>query len=179
MINNVLFISVYLYAYSTGAEYEGAIVFLLQLLSTEKDKMIVLRRAFFRQNLPNLMSFLATIFVFVTVIYLKVGKILNFVSQFVSLYKYISHSRHCTHEFITDVCRLNLFNLTLFNVIKLMNGKQISNNSVKKIIFSTGIPCSTAIEINQAQRVSNFLPHQPFVHICCPNSSAVNFCTNV
>eukprot|EP00105_Crassostrea_gigas_P043172 XP_019927320.1 PREDICTED: protein transport protein Sec61 subunit alpha-like [Crassostrea gigas] len=54
-----------------GAEYEGAIVFLLQLLSTEKDKMIVLRRAFFRQNLPNLMSFLATIFVFVTVIYLK------------------------------------------------------------------------------------------------------------
>lgn len=83
MIKNFLFISVYLYAYSTGAEYEGAVVFLMQLLSTEKDKMFVLRRAFLRQNLPNLMNLLATIFVFVTVIYLKVGQIFSFMSQFV------------------------------------------------------------------------------------------------
>lgn len=83
VIKNFLFISVYLYAYSTGAEYEGAVVFLMQLLSTEKDKMFVLRRAFLRQNLPNLMNLLATIFVFVTVIYLKVGQIFSFMSQFV------------------------------------------------------------------------------------------------
>lgn len=83
MIKNFLFISVYLYAYSTGAEYEGAVVFFMKLLSTEKDKMFVLRRAFLRQNLPNLMNLLATIFVFVTVIYLKVGQFFSFMSQFV------------------------------------------------------------------------------------------------
>lgn len=55
-----------------GAEYEGAFIFFMHLLLTKKDKMFVLRRAFLRQNLPNLMNFLVTIVVFVTVIYLKV-----------------------------------------------------------------------------------------------------------
>lgn len=54
-----------------GAESEGAFVFLMQLLSTKKDMMFILRRAFLRKNLPNLMNFLITFFVFVTVIYLK------------------------------------------------------------------------------------------------------------
>lgn len=54
-----------------GAEYEGAFIFFMHLSLTKKDKMFVLRRAFLRQNLPNLMNLLATIFVFVTVIYLK------------------------------------------------------------------------------------------------------------
>lgn len=54
-----------------GAEFEGAFVYLTQLLSTKKDMMFILRRAFLRQNLPNLMDFLTTCILFVTVIYLK------------------------------------------------------------------------------------------------------------
>lgn len=54
-----------------GAEYEGAFVFLLQLFSTKNDKTFILRRAFFRENYPNLWNFLVTFFVFFIVIYLK------------------------------------------------------------------------------------------------------------
>lgn len=45
-------------------------------------------------------------------------------------------------------------------------------------IFSIGIPCWTANQINHIQRTRNCLSHQPFVHISCPTSSAVNFCTH-
>lgn len=54
-----------------GAEYEGAFVFLLQLFSTKNDKTFILRRAFLRENYPNLWNFLVTFFVFFIVIYLK------------------------------------------------------------------------------------------------------------
>lgn len=89
----------FVYVYSTGAEFEGAFVFLLHLFSTKKDMSFVLRKAFLRQNLPNLLNFLMTIFVFVTVIYLKVGQTLNFTSRdLFSLYKYSPHNRLCTNE---------------------------------------------------------------------------------
>lgn len=56
----------------TGTEFEGAIIALFHLLATRTDKVRALREAFYRQNLPNLMNLIATIFVFAVVIYFQV-----------------------------------------------------------------------------------------------------------
>jgi len=53
-----------------GTEFEGAIIALFHLLATRQDKVRGLREAFYRQNLPNLMNLLATLFVFAIVIYI-------------------------------------------------------------------------------------------------------------
>ncbi len=55
-----------------GTEFEGAVIALFHLLATRQDKVRGLREAFYRQNLPNLMNLLATIFVFGVVIYFQV-----------------------------------------------------------------------------------------------------------
>lgn len=57
----------------TGTEFEGAIIALFHLLATKNDKVRALREAFYRQNLPNLMNLLATVFVFAIVIYFQVS----------------------------------------------------------------------------------------------------------
>lgn len=54
-----------------GTEFEGAFIALIHLLSVRSDKMRALREAFYRQNLPNLMNILSTIFVFGIVIYFQ------------------------------------------------------------------------------------------------------------
>lgn len=57
---------------SVGTEFEGAIIALFHLLATRTDKVRALREAFYRQNLPNLMNLIATVFVFAVVIYFQV-----------------------------------------------------------------------------------------------------------
>jgi len=54
-----------------GTEFEGAIIALFHLLATRTDKVRGLKEAFYRQNLPNLMNLLATVLVFVVVIYFQ------------------------------------------------------------------------------------------------------------
>jgi len=54
-----------------GTEFEGAIIALFHLLATRTDKVRGLREAFYRQNLPNLMNLISTIFVFGIVIYFQ------------------------------------------------------------------------------------------------------------
>uniref|UniRef100_A0A8C7SSM4 Translocon Sec61/SecY plug domain-containing protein n=1 Tax=Oncorhynchus mykiss TaxID=8022 RepID=A0A8C7SSM4_ONCMY len=54
-----------------GTEFEGAIIALFHLLATRTDKVRALREAFYRQNLPNLLNLLATVFVFGVVIYFQ------------------------------------------------------------------------------------------------------------
>uniref|UniRef100_A0A674NS67 Protein transport protein SEC61 subunit alpha n=1 Tax=Takifugu rubripes TaxID=31033 RepID=A0A674NS67_TAKRU len=54
-----------------GTEFEGAIIALFHLLATRSDKVRALREAFYRQNLPNLMNLIATVFVFAVVIYFQ------------------------------------------------------------------------------------------------------------
>lgn len=56
-----------------GTEFEGAIIALFHLLATRNDKVRALREAFYRQNLPNLMNLMATVFVFAVVIYFQVN----------------------------------------------------------------------------------------------------------
>merc|ERR1719244_1164533 len=52
--------------------YDGvAIIALFHLLATRTDKVRGLKEAFYRQNLPNLMNLLATVLVFVVVIYFQ------------------------------------------------------------------------------------------------------------
>lgn len=58
---------------SPGTEFEGAIIALFHLLATRTDKVRALREAFYRQNLPNLMNLIATVFVFAVVIYFQVS----------------------------------------------------------------------------------------------------------
>jgi protein transport protein SEC61 subunit alpha len=54
-----------------GTEFEGAIVALFHLLITRTDKVRALKEAFYRQNLPNLTNLLATVLIFVIVIYFQ------------------------------------------------------------------------------------------------------------
>lgn len=58
-----------------GTEFEGAVVALFHLLATRTDKIRGLREAFYRQNLPNLMNMMATVFVFAIVIYFQVSQV--------------------------------------------------------------------------------------------------------
>lgn len=57
----------------SGTEFEGAVIALFHLLATRTDKVRALREAFYRQNLPNLMNLIATVFVFAVVIYFQVS----------------------------------------------------------------------------------------------------------
>ncbi|KAK9451199.1 SecY subunit domain-containing protein [Limtongia smithiae] len=54
-----------------GTEFEGAVVGMVHLLFTRKDKRRALKEAFYRQNLPNMMQLFATVIVFLTVVYLQ------------------------------------------------------------------------------------------------------------
>ncbi|KAF7050040.1 hypothetical protein CFC21_062540 [Triticum aestivum] len=54
-----------------GAEFEGAVIGLFHLLITRTDKVRALREAFYRQNLPNVTNLLATVLVFLIVIYFQ------------------------------------------------------------------------------------------------------------
>jgi protein transport protein SEC61 subunit alpha len=69
--------NLYLFNFFAGTEFEGAIIALFHLLATRTDKVRGLREAFYRQNLPNLMNLLATIFVFAIVIYFQVSIVKN------------------------------------------------------------------------------------------------------
>mmetsp|Transcript_5987 Transcript_5987/g.9195 ORF Transcript_5987/g.9195 Transcript_5987/m.9195 type:complete len:478 (+) Transcript_5987:113-1546(+) len=54
-----------------GTEFEGAVIALFYLLMTRSDKVRALKEAFYRQNLPNVTNLLATVLVFVVVIYFQ------------------------------------------------------------------------------------------------------------
>merc|ERR1712232_125910 len=54
-----------------GTEFEGAIIALFHLLITRKNKVTALREALTRQNLPNLTNLVATVVIFVVVIYFQ------------------------------------------------------------------------------------------------------------
>merc|ERR1711959_874276 len=54
-----------------GTEFEGAIIAMFHLLITRSDKVRALKEAFYRQNLPNVTNLLATILVFIIVIYFQ------------------------------------------------------------------------------------------------------------
>lgn len=54
-----------------GTEFEGAVIALFHLLITRSDKMRALKEALYRQNLPNLTNLMATVLVFVVVIYFQ------------------------------------------------------------------------------------------------------------
>jgi len=54
-----------------GTEFEGAIIALFHLSITRTDKMRAIREALYRQNLPNLTNLMATVLIFVVVIYFQ------------------------------------------------------------------------------------------------------------
>ena len=54
-----------------GTEFEGAIVALFHLVVTRTDKLKALKEAFYRQNLPNITNIMATVLVFLVVIYFQ------------------------------------------------------------------------------------------------------------
>jgi protein transport protein SEC61 subunit alpha len=55
-----------------GVEYEGAVIASLHFLITKKNKVEAIHRAFYRANIPNLSNLIATIIVFLIVIYFQV-----------------------------------------------------------------------------------------------------------
>jgi protein transport protein SEC61 subunit alpha len=54
-----------------GTEFEGAVIALFHLLITRSDKVRALKEAFYRSNLPNMTNLIATILVFIIVIYFQ------------------------------------------------------------------------------------------------------------
>jgi len=54
-----------------GTEFEGAIIALFHLLITRSDKVRALKEAFYRTNLPNCWNLMATVVVFMVVIYFQ------------------------------------------------------------------------------------------------------------
>lgn len=58
-----------------GTEFEGALIALIHLLITRPNKIRALNEAFYRQNLPNLTNLLATVLIFLIVIYFQGWKI--------------------------------------------------------------------------------------------------------
>lgn len=60
-----------------GTEFEGALVALFHLLLTKKNTVDALREAFYRSNAPNCTNLLATILVFLIVIYFQVVIIID------------------------------------------------------------------------------------------------------
>jgi protein transport protein SEC61 subunit alpha len=54
-----------------GTEFEGAIIALFHMLITRSDKVRALKEAFYRPNLPNVTNLLATVLVFLIVIYFQ------------------------------------------------------------------------------------------------------------
>lgn len=54
-----------------GTEFEGAIIAFFHLLITRSDKARALTEAFYRQNLPNISNLIATVLVFLVVIYFQ------------------------------------------------------------------------------------------------------------
>jgi len=54
-----------------GMEFEGAIIALFHMLISRSDKVRALKEAFYRPNLPNVTNLLATILVFLIVIYFQ------------------------------------------------------------------------------------------------------------
>jgi protein transport protein SEC61 subunit alpha len=54
-----------------GTEFEGAVIALFHLMITRSDKLRAFKEALYRQNLPNLTNLLATVLIFVIVIYFQ------------------------------------------------------------------------------------------------------------
>ena len=54
-----------------GTEFEGAVIALFHLMITRSDKVRAFKEALYRQNLPNLTNLLATVLIFVVVIYFQ------------------------------------------------------------------------------------------------------------
>lgn len=54
-----------------GKEFEGAVIALFHLLITRRDKVRALRYAFYRPGLPNIANLLATVLVFLVVVYFQ------------------------------------------------------------------------------------------------------------
>lgn len=60
-----------------GVEYEGAVIAALHFLITKKNKVEAIHRSFYRANIPNLSNLIATIIVFLIVIYFQVSKLFD------------------------------------------------------------------------------------------------------
>jgi len=58
-----------------GTEFEGAIIALIHLLFTRQDKIRALNEAFYRSNLPNISNLLASVLIFLIVIYFQGWKV--------------------------------------------------------------------------------------------------------
>lgn len=54
-----------------GTEFEGAIIALFHFVLTRNDKLKALKDAFYRSNLPNVSSLIATVVIFMIVVYFQ------------------------------------------------------------------------------------------------------------
>lgn len=59
--------------HESETEFEGAVVALFHFLITKQNKFSALYHAFYRTNAPNINNLMATIFVFLIVIYFQVN----------------------------------------------------------------------------------------------------------
>lgn len=75
-----------------GTEFEGAVIAFFHLIITRKNKIQALKEALYRQNLPNLTNLLATVLIFLIVVYFQGWK----VNLTVKYQKYRGQEAPCT-----------------------------------------------------------------------------------
>jgi protein transport protein SEC61 subunit alpha len=63
--------SPYTVSSARGPEFEGAVIALFHLMITRSDKVRALKEAFYRPNLPNITNLMATVVIFLVVIYFQ------------------------------------------------------------------------------------------------------------
>ncbi|CAH1451238.1 unnamed protein product [Lactuca virosa] len=76
-----------------GVEFEGVVIAFFHLLITRSDKVRALCEAFYRQNLPNVTNLLATVLIFLIVIYFQGFRVVLPSALFSNLY-FISQLLH-------------------------------------------------------------------------------------
>jgi len=63
------------YPTDNGSEFEGCVISLFHSLITFDDKLKALQNAFYRNSLPNINSLIATVLIFLIVIYFQGFKV--------------------------------------------------------------------------------------------------------
>ena len=110
-----------------GIEYEGAIIAFFHFLITKKSKYDAIFRAFFRQSSPNLSQVLATICIFLLVIYLWKFKIQMKIGNKRMPGISISHPIKLFYSSTTPVIIMNTFFSNIYRISQILYQRNPEN----------------------------------------------------
>ena len=153
-----------------GTEFEGAIIALFHLLITRTDKVRALKEAFYRQNLPNLTSLMATVLVFLVVIYFQV----SLVGVALVLHPHIN--QHAQPSFSSLLCNLLGELRAVYAPARLVTACFVMLIPLILLMLPhlqlAGLPCRSCREEPEDAWPARHLPHQAVLHQQHPHHPA-------